>query len=114
MGSFLDNIYPLLPSHQGKALSSEYNFAKFLAELSVCAHPFVNAQSSSIAIAATLYSFEFFGLPICHDYALQGILGTYSSSVESREVKECGKLLRHIYKLAMPNDTKDDGKWTTP
>ena len=121
--SFIENFYPLLSSSTSTSTtssdhdlyhSSSYNndmrlvdsleFSRFLAELSVCAYPFVSVKPSSIAIAAILYSMEYFGLPDQLRYAFQSDVSDASLDVNSPEVAACGKLLRRVYTLAMPLD----------
>jgi hypothetical protein len=122
--SFIENFYPLLSSSTSSTTStasdhdlyhsSSYNndarlidsleFSRFLAELSVCAYPFVSVKPSSIAIAAILYSMEYFGLPDQLRHAFQSDVSEASLDVNSPEVQACGKLLRRVYTLAMPQD----------
>lgn len=127
---FLENIFPVLAAELGPASSSGSDgtgagspcpsplggdssgvleFAKFLSELSVCAYPFVNARPSSVAIAALGYGFDYFALPPECKSTLRGILIRHGLDMKTDEVRECKKLLRRIYKLAMPNDCR--GSW---
>ena len=98
--------------HIQRAISNSLELSRFLAELSVCAYPFVLAKPSSIAIAAILYSFEHFHVP--HD-----IRATFTSmcarDISSRgldanapEVMACGRLLHKVYLLAMPQEERQE------
>lgn len=139
--SFIENLFPLIESgccavlsssssggssssgsnvsnstsqedHIQRAISNSLELSRFLAELSVCAYPFVLAKPSSIAIAAILYSFEHFHVP--HD-----IRATFTSmcarDISSRgldanapEVMACGRLLHKVYLLAMPQEERQE------
>lgn len=127
--SFIENFYPLLVSstnttssstsssddnnmyhpsssyHNDERLVDALEFSRFLAELSVCAYPFVSVKPSSIAIAAILYSMEYFGLPEDLRCAFQMYAADASLDVNSTEVGACGKLLRRVYTLAMPSSS---------
>jgi len=122
--NFIDNLYPLLIaslSSDGTTSSSRkrsrqeddierdlqdsLDLSTFLIELSVCAYPFIMAKSSSIAVAAMLYSFDHFDIP-------QDVRGyfkeTYSQhDVDTTEVETCGTLLGDLYEAAMPQDDKE-------
>lgn len=118
--SFIENFYPILlsslrseqypsssSSSSGKhdmRLGESLEFSRFLAELSVCAYPFVSVKPSSIAIAAILYSMEYCGLPNNLRVAFQLSAADASLDVNTPEVEACGKLLRRVYTLAMPPD----------
>lgn len=119
--SFIENFYPLLSSASPTTSSNHYHhpsnsfsdmrlvesleFSRFLAELSVCAYPFVSVKPSSIAIAAILYSMEYFGQPEQVRMVFQSSAADASLDVNTPEVEACGKLLRRVYTLAMPPDT---------
>lgn len=102
--SFIENFYPLI-SRDGHLWADSLEFSRFLTELSVCTYPFVSAKPSSVAIAAVLYSFEYCGLPEAAREAFQALVDGASLDVNAPEVDACGKLLRRVYLLAMPNDT---------
>lgn len=122
--SFIENFYPLLSSASPTTTTSSNHYhhhpsnsfsdvrmveslelSRFLAELSVCAYPFVSVKQSSIAIAAILYSMEYFGLPEQVRMAFLSSAADASLDVNTPEVEACGKLLRRVYTLAMPPDT---------
>ena len=110
--SFVENFYPLIANdccankkdvqHLQQAVSDSFELSRFLAELSVCAYPFITAKPSSIAIAAILYSFEHFGVPQDVRDAFTQPLWTYDLSLEviAPEVEACKRVLRKVYDLA--------------
>mmetsp|Transcript_14313 Transcript_14313/g.23270 ORF Transcript_14313/g.23270 Transcript_14313/m.23270 type:complete len:158 (+) Transcript_14313:60-533(+) len=99
--AFLENYFPLLEKEDDE-MTDCLEFSRFLSELSVCAYPFVSAKPSSIAVAAMLYSLEYFGqhskVSCCRK--LMEELGV---DVRSDEVEACGALLNKVHRLAMPN-----------
>ena len=96
--AFLENVYSLL-ANQDDEMADCLEFSRFLSELSVCAYPFVSAKPSSIAVAAILYSLEYFGqhskVSCCR--TLMEDLGL---DVRAEEVQMCGTLLRKVHRLA--------------
>ena len=53
--AFIEDLFPLVASgSRGAAMADGYEFSRFLAELSVCAYPFVSARPSSVAVIAAL------------------------------------------------------------
>ena len=139
--SFLDNIFPLImnvdieytdsDNGRGDTIDNSLShhllvdprvavqlleFARFLIELSVCAYPFVPIRSSSIAIAAIMYSIE---VHLCHNddddwillrEALHTLLHDTTLNLVTEyasEIRMAGKLLREVYLLSIPanNDT---------
>ncbi|KAL7473065.1 hypothetical protein ACHAXS_013446 [Conticribra weissflogii] len=106
--AFLDNFFPIISQDLGENNRSDfvdvYEFSRFLAELSVCAYPFVAAMPSSIAIAAILFSIEHFRL--CEETidSFEKVTGTLNLDIDSYEVVECKKLLRKVYKSAVSQD----------
>lgn len=116
---FIEHFFPLISSNyssdKGFCSSStmlySYEFSRFLAELSVCAYPFLSAKPSSIAIAAILYSFEFLDLPGEAREVFQALAKEVCSiDVNGAEVEACGKLLRRVYKLAVPDSNSPLGR----
>ena len=105
--AYIENLFPLLPNEDQtpKTAADALEFARFLAELSVCAYPFVSAKPSSVALAAMLYSFEYYGHPKGARAALQTLARDASLDLSEPEIEACGRLLRRVYRLAMPNDT---------
>lgn len=122
--SFIENFYPLI--HEGDhdggrrrghchyfagsgrgLIEDSLEFSRFLAELSVCSYPSVSAHPSSIAIAAILLSFEYFGVPHETRDAFRRSVAGLGMDVyaDSPEVDACDGLLRRVYALAMPADT---------
>lgn len=133
--SFLDNIFPLIMNvdieHHDSDERGDNNdttlshhllvdpriavqlleFARFLIELSVCAYPFVPIRSSSIAIAAIMYSIE---VHLCHNddddwillrEALHTLLHDTTLNLVTEyasEIRMAGKLLREVYLLSIP------------
>ena len=134
--SFLDNIFPLImnvdieytdsDNGRGDTIDNSLShhllvdprvavqlleFARFLIELSVCAYPFVPIRSSSIAIAAIMYSIE---VHLCHydddDWillreALHTLLHDTTLNLVTEyasEIRMAGKLLREVYLLSIP------------
>ena len=76
-------------------------FSRFLAELSVCAYPFVSVKPSSIALAAVLYSFELCGLDSSVRESLYSLANDeLGLDLDSSEVVSCGALLRRVYQHA--------------
>ena len=93
-------------------------FATFLIELSICAYPLVPLRSSSIAIAAIMYSIEVHCCQtdvntaeegydwnvlsealhtLLHDTTLNLVVAEDAS-----EIRMAGKLLREVYLLSIP------------
>ena len=126
--SFIENFYPLI--HEGDdnggsrrgdghgnghcfagsgrgLIEDSLEFSRFLAELSVCSYPSVSARPSSIAIAAILLSFEYFGVPHETRDAFRRSVAGLGMDVyaDSPEVEACDGPLRRVYALAMPADT---------
>jgi len=79
-----------------------------LAELSVCAYPFVAAMPSSIAIAAVLFSIDHFQLSEETKGSFKRVADTVRLDVDSYEVVECKKLLRKVYVSAVSQDYSAD------
>lgn len=111
--AFIENIYPLLFSNQDSSsgvdaqrLADSLEFSRFLAELSVCAYPFISTKPSSIAIAAILHSFENCGVSYETREAFQDLLRDEDIclDLDAPEIEACGKLLRQVYTLAVSND----------
>ncbi|KAL7536937.1 hypothetical protein ACHAXR_007492 [Thalassiosira sp. AJA248-18] len=110
--AFIENFFPLISrdcqmngfNNMDHKVADSLELARFLSELSVCAYPFVSVKPSSIAIAAIWYSFEYFGLPESTRKAFQSLANGLSLDVYAPEVQACGKLLRRVYQLAVPND----------
>jgi len=118
--SFVRSFLPLLSTNCGGPLDDNAaedvtEFAKFLSELSVCAHPFASARPSSIAVAAVLLGFERLGHSEETREAFRAALAsnegddgsdpaTSRFEVDSPEVRACGALLRRVYRLAVPED----------
>ncbi|KAL7540737.1 hypothetical protein ACHAWF_006773 [Thalassiosira exigua] len=119
--AFLENIFPLIAqgtdlddhSDQGqrvrRGLEESLEFSRFLSELSVCAYPFVSADPSSVALAAASFSLEYFDLPPSTKEALRSAARSASLDARSNEVEACGRLLRKVYRLAMPGDKRVPG-----
>ena len=106
--AFVENIFPLLLEKMKNDPDFTKNdfveFSRFLTELSVCAYPFIAAMPSSVAIAAILYSIEHYQLSEEYQDSLQKIANSLCLDVHAHEVEECGKLLRRVYRLAVPTD----------
>jgi hypothetical protein len=112
--AFIDNMFPLIlntdvvcggchgDSFADARAVQSLDFAIFLAELSVCAYPFVPIRPSSTAIAAVLYSMEIFGHTEGSKEEIQTLLRdkTLALVVDASEVKAAAKLLREIYLLS--------------
>jgi len=107
--SFIENFFPLISKDCSKVADS-LEFSRFLSELGVCSYPLVTAKPSSIAIAAVLYSLEYFGLPEETQEEFQALAESASLDMNTPEVEACGKLLRRVYMLAMPNDSSAIGR----
>jgi hypothetical protein len=110
--SFIENSFPLISgNHQA------YEFSRFLSELSVCAYPFVCTRPSSIAIAATLIAIDHFQLGTSTLEYYEYLLEELDLHTDASEVVHCRKLLRHLYRLAIPaNDHAltgegDNNRW---
>lgn len=108
---YIENFFPLISRSCDNKKSNKHKvadsleFSRFLAELSVCAYPFVSAKPSSIAVAAILYSLEYFGLdPAVHKsfQQLANDVLALEDACNDPEVLDCGRLLRKVYALAMP------------
>lgn len=105
--AYVDNFFPILSascSGDFAKVVDSFEFSRFLAELSVCEYPFLCAKPSSIAIAAILQSLDHFDFPSEAREAFQASVAEASLDEKAPEVKVCAKLLRHVYKLAMPDD----------
>lgn len=112
--AFIENIFPLLvplsdndDDDTRKAAADALAFSRFLAELSVCAYPFVFFPPSSLALAAVFFSLEAHGQPLpedgAHGAAALRELVRGTDEVAS-EVEACRRLLRRVYQLALPGD----------
>jgi hypothetical protein len=92
-------------------------FATFLIELSVCAYPMVPLRSSSIAIAAIMYSIEVHCCQTDVNTAEEGDWNVLSEALytllhdmtlnlvvaeDASEIRMAGKLLREVYLLSIP------------
>lgn len=110
--AYIDNFFPILSAccsgDFGKVVDA-FEFSRFLVELSVCEYPFLCAKPSSIAIAAILHSLDHFNLPSKAREAFQASVVEASLDEKAPEVEVCSKLLRHVYKLAMPDDISLSG-----
>mmetsp|Transcript_26585 Transcript_26585/g.50405 ORF Transcript_26585/g.50405 Transcript_26585/m.50405 type:complete len:158 (+) Transcript_26585:101-574(+) len=99
--AFLENFYPLLA--KGDEMADCLEFSRFLSELSACAYPFVSAKPSSIAVAAILYSLEYFGQHHSEVSCCRKLMEELGLDVGAEEVEACGALLNKVHRLAMPN-----------
>lgn len=103
--AFIENFGPLVKRdcHQltASTITDALEFARFLAELSVCAYPFVSAKPSSVAIAAILYSLEYFSILEDNSDAFHALVYDTSLDMDAPEVEACGRLLRRVHQLAV-------------
>lgn len=110
--AFLDNFFPIiskdLVGNNRFDSVDVYEFSRFLAELSVCAYPFVAAMPSSIAIAAILLSIDHFQLSEETKGLFKRVADTVCLDVDSFEVVECKKLLLKVYMSAVSQDYSAD------
>ena len=111
---FIENICPLVSdimNSEDFSATDALEHSRFLTELSVCAYPFVAAKPSYIAIAAILNMFEHFHLSVSEETqaSFKAYAGSVCLGVEVPEVEECCKLLRWIYRLAIPNASPVSG-----
>eukprot|EP00585_Thalassiosira_rotula_P003834 CAMPEP_0196159844 /NCGR_PEP_ID=MMETSP0910-20130528/46526_1 /TAXON_ID=49265 /ORGANISM="Thalassiosira rotula, Strain GSO102" /LENGTH=239 /DNA_ID=CAMNT_0041424769 /DNA_START=475 /DNA_END=1194 /DNA_ORIENTATION=- len=100
--AFLENYFPLLEKEDDE-MTDCLEFSRFLSELSVCAYPFVSAKPSSIAVAAMLYSLEYFGQHF-KGSRCQKLMEELGLDPRSKEVEACGTLLMKVHQLAMHNE----------
>ncbi len=104
--TFIENLYPLLAKHldhRGSDMADSLEFVRFLTNLSVCAYPFVSAKLSSIAVAAVLYSLEYFESSVRLQGPLRTLLEGLGVDSRAEEVRACGMLLWRVHQLAIPN-----------
>lgn len=97
--AFIENAFPLFSGN-----SEAFEFSRFLSELSVFAYPFVCFKPSSIAAAASLFAIDHFNLGVEVLVSFQDLMSELSLDPSACEISQCWKLLRRLYKLAVPVD----------
>ncbi|KAL3798061.1 hypothetical protein HJC23_012352 [Cyclotella cryptica] len=97
--AFIENSFPLISGN-----SDAFEFSRFLSELSVFAYSFVCFKPSSIAVAASLFAIDHFKLGADALESFQELISGLSLDPCAPDISQCCKLLRRLYKLAVPTD----------